>query len=70
MGQSRIKDIIAREAKTMKKQTRVWLALAAILVVIATFLAYRKWNVPSRSAREEALALMPDDASAVLFVDF
>ena len=70
MGQSRIKDIIAREAKTMKKQTRVWLALAAILVVIATFFAYRKWNAPSRSAREEALALMPDDASAVLFVDF
>jgi hypothetical protein len=54
----------------MKKQTRIWLAFAAVILIIAAFFAFRKWNPQSRSAREEMLSLMPDDASAVLFVDF
>jgi hypothetical protein len=70
MGQSPSGDIAANKARAMKKQTRVWMAFFAVMLVIAAFFAYRKWSAPSGSAREETLALMPDDASAVLFVDF
>jgi len=54
----------------MKKRT--WIGLAAVVVVLtaATFFGYRKWGVQNGSAREEALALMPTEASAVLFADF
>src|SRR5260370_2606719 len=54
----------------MKKTT--WIGLAAIVVVVgaAVFFGYRKWDVQNGSAREEALALMPTDASAILFADF
>jgi hypothetical protein len=54
----------------MKKRT--WIGLAAVVVVLgaAVFFGYRKWDVQSNSAREEALALMPTDASAILFADF
>ena len=48
-----------------------WIGLVAIVSLLtgATFFGYRKWNVPSHSAREEALALLPADASAVFFAD-
>src|SRR6267378_1083338 len=54
----------------MKRRT--WIALAAVVVVLgaAAFFAYRKWGVQNGAAREETLALMPTDASAVLFSDF
>ena len=54
----------------MKKRT--WIALAAIVAVLgaAVVLGYRKWSVQNGTAREEALALMPPDAIAILFVDF
>jgi hypothetical protein len=54
----------------MKKRT--WMGLAAIVVVLgaAIFFGYRKWGVRNGAAREEALALMPTDASAILFADF
>jgi hypothetical protein len=70
MGQSPIKDFVAIEARAPMKQTRVWLAVAAVILIIAAFFAFRNWSVPSASAREEILSLMPDDASAVLFLDF
>lgn len=70
MAQSPARDIVASEARAMKKQTRIWLAFAAAILIIAAFFVFRKWNPQSRSAREEMLSLMPDDASAVLFVDF
>jgi hypothetical protein len=54
----------------MKKQTRVWLAFAVVILIIAVFFANRKWRPRSGSAREEILSLMPADASAVLFLDF
>jgi len=54
----------------MKKQTRIWLAAIAVVLCAATFFGYRKWNRQSGSAREEILALMPTDASAVVFMDF
>jgi len=54
----------------MKKRT--WIGLVAVVVVLvaAVFFGYRKWGVQNGSAREEALALMPTDASAILFADF
>ena len=54
----------------MNKQTRVWLAVAVVILTAATVFGVLKWSAHSVSAREEMLALMPTDASAVLFVDF
>ena len=53
----------------MKKWT--WIGLAALVVCLsaAAFFGYRKWGVQNGSTRAETLALMPTDASAVLFVD-
>src|SRR5258707_5854641 len=57
-------------AEAMKKRT--WIGLAAVVVVLvaAVFFGYRKWGVQNGSASDEALALMPTDASAILFADF
>jgi hypothetical protein len=57
-------------AEAMKK--RIWIGLAAVVVILgaAVFFGYRKWSAGDNSAREETLALMPTDASAILFVDF
>ena len=54
----------------MKKRT--WIGWAAVVVALgaATFFLYCKWGVKKGARREEALALMPTDASAVLFADF
>jgi hypothetical protein len=56
--------------KVMKKQTQVWLAIIVFLSIAATVFGVRKWSAPSVSTREEMWALMPTDASAVVFVDF
>jgi hypothetical protein len=60
----------AAGAEAMKKRTCI--ALAAVIVVLgaAVLFGYRKWGVQNGSAREEALALMPTDAIAILFADF
>jgi hypothetical protein len=51
---------------------KMWIGLAATfsLLTVAAFLGYRQWNAPNHSAREEALALLPADASAVFYADF
>src|SRR5260370_25451999 len=51
-------------------KTRTWIGLAAVVVVLiaAAFFGYRK--VQNGCVREEALVLMPTEASAVLFADF
>jgi hypothetical protein len=54
----------------MMKLTRLLLAAFIIIIGTTAFFAYRKWAAPARSAREETLALMPTDASAVVFLDF
>ena len=52
----------------MNKPTKI--LLAALLVSGATVLfSYWKWGTRSGSAREEALALLPTDASVVFFAD-
>ncbi len=54
----------------MKK--RIWITLLAVVIILSAsaFFGYRRWNVRNGSSREEAFALMPSDATAVLFVDF
>jgi hypothetical protein len=54
----------------MTKRTQVGLAATLAFLSAATFFGVRKWNAHTGSPREEALALMPTDASAVLFADF
>jgi hypothetical protein len=44
-------------------------ALGAVLCSVA-ILAYQRWSAQNGAARGDALALMPPDASAVLFADF
>jgi hypothetical protein len=63
-------NIAASEAEAMRKQTRIGLAAVLVILSTATFLGVRKWGVHTGSAREEALSLLPTDASAVLFLDF
>lgn len=57
-------------ASVMTKRTQIGLAAAFAFLSAATFWGVRKWSGNTGSAREEALALMPTDASAVLFLDF
>jgi hypothetical protein len=54
----------------MTKRKQIALVAAVVIVSVAVSVAIRKWGITKNSAREEALALMPTDASAVLFLDF
>ncbi|HYL85653.1 MAG TPA: hypothetical protein VE263_15585 [Candidatus Angelobacter sp.] len=53
----------------MKK--RAWIALAFILPLLAAavFYGYQKWGAQNSSTRNDLLAMMPADASAVVFVN-
>src|SRR5215472_950771 len=53
----------------MKRQFWVALTIAALLSTAGSYYAYRKWSAQNSSSRTELLAMMPADASAVLFVD-
>lgn len=53
----------------MKKGTWIGLAALGLCLIAAAFFGHRKWGVQNGSTRAETLALMPTDASAVLFVD-
>ncbi len=57
-------------AEAMKKRTWIGLAAAVVVLGAAVFWGYRKWGGRSGSARDEALSLMPTEASAVIFADF
>ncbi|PYU51573.1 MAG: hypothetical protein DMG53_01255 [Acidobacteria bacterium] len=56
----------------MRKRTWI-IGLSAVVIVLGAavaFFGYRKWGLAHGAAREEALALLPTDASAVVFADF
>ncbi len=59
----------ADAAEAMKKRT--WIGLATVVVVLsaAAFFGYQKWGGQNISGRKDFLALMPTEASAVLFAD-
>ncbi|MFI5059333.1 MAG: hypothetical protein ACHQLQ_14235 [Candidatus Acidiferrales bacterium] len=53
-------------------KARLWIGLTAVLLLLAAiaFCGYDRWGGRNRALRDEALALVPNDASAVLFADF
>jgi hypothetical protein len=55
---------------TLTRRRWIGLAVLAVVLGVAAFLAYQKWGAQSGTAREEMLALMPPEASAVVFADF
>jgi hypothetical protein len=54
----------------MKKRTGIVPTAVMVVLGAAVFFGYRQWGVQNGSPREEALALMPTDANAILFADF
>jgi hypothetical protein len=70
MGQLQIREHSGRQCGAMKKRTYIGLAAVVVLLGSAIFFGYRKWSASNGSPREEMLALMPADASAVFFADF
>jgi len=57
-------------AKAVTKRTQIALAVVLVFLSAVAFFAVRKWTGHTGSPREEALTLMPADASVVLFLDF
>jgi hypothetical protein len=54
----------------MKKESWIGLGAGAFILISFAVLGYQRWSGSSEGARGEFLALMPPDASAVLFADF
>lgn len=56
-------------AKSMK--VRGWIGLVTVLLLLAAvaFYGYQRWGGRNAVLRDDALALIPSDASAMLFVD-
>jgi hypothetical protein len=52
-------------------KSRRWTGLTAVLVILAAvaFCGYKRWGGRNGGLRDDTLALMPSDASAVLFAD-
>src|SRR5260370_12705067 len=57
-------------AQTMNKRTGTALAGIAVILAAALSFGYHHWSGRKGGEREEALALMPAGANAVLFADF
>jgi hypothetical protein len=51
---------------------RAWISVVALTAVLCSIsiLGYQRWRAQNGAARSDALALMPPEASAVLFADF
>jgi hypothetical protein len=54
----------------MRKKSWIGLGAAAAILISFVVFGYQRWSGLSEVARGESLALMPADASAVLFADF
>ena len=53
----------------MKKQYWIAIALAVLVAAAISFYAFEHWSAGSGADREDILAFMPPDASAVIFAD-
>jgi hypothetical protein len=53
----------------MKARGWIWLTAVLLLLAAIAFWGYERWGGRNGSLRDDALTLMPSDASAVLFVD-
>src|SRR5437879_3385818 len=68
MRQSLLETQLQTLPNSMKKQH--WtLVLAGVLLSAAVFCGYQRWGATKGAPREELLALLPSDASAVIFLD-
>jgi hypothetical protein len=56
----------------MQMNRRKWIGLVVIVLLLgaSAFGVYQKWRTPKVSAREELLARMPEDANAIIFINF
>jgi hypothetical protein len=54
----------------MKARGWIWLTVVLLLLAVIAFWGYERWGGRNGSLRDDALTLMPSDASAVLFADF
>ncbi len=56
-------------ANSMK--VRGWMGLVTVLLLLAAiaFYGYQRWGGRNAVLRDDALALIPSDASAIVFVD-
>jgi len=70
MGQSQIIDYYCRGCGGHEEKTDMDRARGSCRRLGARTFRISKWDVQSGSAREQALALMPAEAGAILFADF
>lgn len=61
---------LAIGADAMKPRTLIGLGAVVVVLCSVAFFGVQRWSGQSAAARGGALALMPPDASAVLFADF
>jgi hypothetical protein len=61
---------LAIGADAMKPRTLIGLGAVVVVLCSVAFFGVQRWSGQSAAARGGALALMPADASAVLFADF
>jgi hypothetical protein len=61
---------LANGADTMKRRTLIGLGAVVVVLCSVAFFGVQRWSGQNAAARGNALALMPADASAVLFADF
>lgn len=54
----------------MKKRGWIGSGIAVLILSAAAFSGYRKWHSQTSSTRADVLAMMPADASVVIFLDF
>ena len=54
----------------MKRQTLIGLGIVVVVLSLLAFLSYQRWGGQAGADRAEVLALMPPNASAVIFADF
>jgi hypothetical protein len=57
-------------ADAMKRRTLIGLGAVVVVLCSVAFFGVQRWSGQNEEARGNALALMPPDASAVLFADF
>jgi hypothetical protein len=65
----RFSGTVADWTNCMKKQGWIGAALGVVLLGAGAFYGYQKWSAKSTHARTDVLAMLPGDASAVVFVD-
>src|SRR5213082_1850738 len=71
MGKLRVPNFASDAGKQRIMNKRVWMVLSASLLLLsgAGLYTYQRYHARGPSVRGDVLAMMPSDASAVVFVD-